>query len=287
MKLTALSLGILLISTGCARSAPVVSENQAGPSTVMSSSESPRIDAGAASPAAEALQASFSEISSSIMGDVGVAVAGASEVRHFGTWREGPAWSTVKVPLAIAALRKSEQQAAPLVPRAIRDSDNTAAEQLWAQLGEPKKAADEVAAVLREGGDESTEVESERKRKDFTVFGQTTWSLSNQATFMATLPCLAKSGPVIADMHNLAANQHWGLALRTDTPAKGGWGPSPEGAYLVRQIATVTTDDGNIGIALSALPRDGKFDTGVAQVGTLAKWVEKHLSEFAAKKCAN
>jgi hypothetical protein len=287
MKLTALALCALLLVPGCARSTQA-SELTTDPSLAAtdesSPGSSPEVPVTATSNV-DSLDGSFAELSSAIPGEVGVAITTDGGVRSFGPWAGGVAWSTIKVPLAIAALRHSTEEASPLVPLAIRDSDNTAAEELWAQLGEPTEAAEAVGAVLREGGDTSTAVESERKRKEFTAFGQTNWSVVDQATFMAALPCLPNSEPVLDDMSNVAGNQQWGMALRPDAATKGGWGPSPEGAYLVRQVATVTTENGHLGVALSALPQDGSFDSGVAQVGKLAEWVGQHLGKFTARKC--
>lgn len=289
MKLASLTFCLLLILTGCSRNTPVEGQSVGSlPSTM--EAETSELTTGksqsAATSKADSLEDSFADVSSAIQGDVGVAIATNSGVRSFGPWTRGPAWSTIKVPLAIAALRHSPKQASPLVPLAIRNSDNVAAEELWAQLGQPDEAAEAVGVILREGGDSLTRLETQRTRgPKYTAFGQTDWSVADQAVFMAALPCLADSEPVITDMKSLAANQQWGMALRTDTAAKGGWGPSPEDAYLVRQVATITTPEGHLGVALSALPQDGSFDTGIAQVGKLAEWVGRHLGEFAAKRC--
>jgi hypothetical protein len=289
MKLSPLSLCALLALAGCAGSAPA-SEQSAESSPPAATTENSSVDSSAAPSAANSsadpLDASFAEMTGSIVGDVGIAIASESGVRPFGSWTVGPAWSTIKVPLAIAALRHSAQEASPYVPLAIRDSDNTAADKLWSQLGQPQDAAEAVGAILKETGDTTTIVESARKRPDFSVFGQTEWSVVNQASFMAALPCIPNSESVLTDMKSLAGNQKWGLALRDDASVKGGWGPSPEKAYLVRQVATITTENGHLGIALSASPQDGSFDSGVAQIGKLAQWVGEHLDAFTPKKCS-
>ena len=288
--LVAISLCALVMATGCARSAPSESGDapQANSSTATAevSTGSSGEDASGPAPNVDALETSFSEMSSAIPADVGVAIADESGVRTFGSWKEGPAWSTIKTPLAIAALRHSQEEASSLVPLAIKESDNVAAERMWAQLGEPNVAADAVAAVLRDGGDTSTVVQSERTRKEFTAFGQTTWSMANQALFLKALPCISESGPVVTDMKNLAGNQQWGLAVFPEFAAKGGWGPSPEGAYLVRQVATASVANGHVGVALSALPQDGKFESGVAYVDKLAEWVQQHLGDFSPATCS-
>lgn len=233
----------------------------------------------------DSLEASFSQAASSISGDVGIAVITDKGVRSFGVYQTGPAWSTIKVPLAIAALQRSEEVSG-IVSLAIKDSDNDAAEKLWSSLGNPKQAALAVESVLKIGGDAATIVQSERVRPEFTAFGQTDWSLADQATFTSALPCIAAAAPVVDDMHHLASNQQWGLALRNDAAAKGGWGPSPDGHYLVRQIALVTTPSGNLGIAIAAQPRDGKFESGISEVGALAAWLDPHLGDFTGVRCS-
>ena len=284
MKPNSLWLCALVALVSCANS-----PTEAGPTAESSPSvavmETSSVDSNAGS-TPDPLKASFAEVTGSIAGDVGVAIATEGGIRSFGSWKVGPAWSTIKVPLAIAALRRSTKEASPFVPLAIQDSDNPAALQLWMQLGNPEEAAQAIGNVLKEGGDAATTVESESKRPDASVVGQTQWSVAAQATFMAALPCLPNSESVITDMKSLAANQQWGLALRPDSAVKGGWGPSLEKAYLVRQVATITTPDGNLGVALAALPQDGSFDSAVAHIGKLAEWVGEHLDAFAARKCA-
>ena len=289
MKPVAISICALVTLTGCSRNTPADSgqfaqEISPGSTTGSSAGTLPG-GTSTRGNSGDSLEPSFTELRSSIPADVGVAIADANGVRAFGSWIEGPAWSTIKIPLSIAALRHSAEQASVLVPLAIRDSDNPAAEELWAQLGEPSEAAQAVAAVLKEGGDSSTVVQSVRTRKEFTAFGQTTWSVDNQASFTKVLPCLSGSGPVLTDMRQLADNQRWGLAVRPGVAAKGGWGPSPEGAYLVRQIATITARQGQIGVALSALPNDGKFESGKVHVEKLAEWFEQNLGRFSPQKC--
>ncbi|MEX3650084.1 hypothetical protein [Mycolicibacterium porcinum] len=258
-----------------------VSDTNRPESTVPATTASPAVAAGPV----DDLQRSFEAVSSAIAGDVGVAIASANGVQSFGSWKTGPAWSTIKVPLAIAALRNSQEAAAPFVDPAIRNSDNAAAEALWAQLGQPAQAAASVGAVLAEAGDTLTIVESERKRSEFTAFGQTDWSLVNQATFLSKLRCLSPNDSVIDDMGDVAGNQQWGLAGKDHAAVKGGWGPSPEGAYLVRQIALVETESGFVGIALAAQPSDGGFQTGSTQLDTLSAWVLDHLGSFPGVHC--
>jgi hypothetical protein len=224
----------------------------------------------------QALDASFEQLSATISPTIGVAVATPTDVLSLGQWTTGVAWSTIKVPLAIAALRNNPHRAYELAVEAIAKSDNSAAEQLWSQLGQPAAAAQMVQAILNESGDVETVVECQRLRPGFTPFGQTRWSLSRQAQFAARLPITSGASQVINLMQNLTEAHRWGLAAKGHA-AKGGWGPGTDGSYLVRQFATLPTQSGHVGVALAAKAHDGEFDTGKAAINTLADWLIDHL----------
>jgi hypothetical protein len=234
-----------------------------------------------------ALQGSFSELAAAIPGTIGIATApvGGNTVSSFGAWSNGVAWSTIKVPLAIATLRKERSSAEPWAKKAITESDNAAAERLWSDLGPPEQAARQVQAVLRESGDVTTVVESRRLRPGFTAFGQTQWPLASQAQFAARLPCLADTGNVVDLMHNLVDEQRWGLAAG-GAAAKGGWGPGRAGGYLVRQFAIMPTTTGKLGVALAAEPQAGTFAAGVDALDRMTAWLTAHASDLPGGSCA-
>jgi hypothetical protein len=227
-----------------------------------------------------ALEASFDQLSASAAADVGVAVARPDRTFAMGEWSAGVAWSTIKVPLAIAAMRCNWPRARDLAVKAIGESDNPSSEQLWSGLGEPVDAARQVQAVIAESGDTETEVESRRLRRGFTAFGQTQWTLQRQARFAAALPAIAGGADVIELMSDLTAAQRWGLAAKS-LAAKGGWGPGTDGKYLVRQFGIVTTPSGQWGVALAADAHDGVFETGVEAINTLADWLVSRLPALA------
>lgn len=197
---------------------------------------------------------------------MGLAVvsAGADPV-VLGGWSSGVAWSTVKVPLAVAAVRAGLND--EMIEAMITRSDNVAAEELWSRLGD--SAAQCVQSVIREAGDVATVVESRRLRREYTPFGQTRWSLADQARFAAGLPDVRGASRVIEQMSSLAPQHQWGLAAE-GFAAKGGWGPGPAGEYLVRQFAVVS---GNVGVALAAEVHDGGYEAGVDAINTLAERV--------------
>jgi len=219
------------------------------------------------------LETSFQELSETVPATVGVAIASAdgSSLASFGMWSNGVAWSTIKVPLAIAILR-TDSGSRELVAKAIAQSDNAAAEELWSQLGDPAAAAQKVQAVIRDAGDTTTVVESRRLRPGYTAFGQTRWPLVQQAQFAARLPGFPDASRIVDLMHNLTIDHRWGLAAK-GFAAKGGWGPGIGGDYLVRQFAIVPIESGHLGVALAAEAHDGVFDTGVDVLDTLTDWL--------------
>jgi beta-lactamase family protein len=218
---------------------------------------------------------SFQELSNGLAARVGVAVASVSGApMSLGPWSTGVAWSTIKVPLAVAALR-ADAASPDQLEAVITRSDNAAAEELWSQLG--GAAAQRVQSVMREAGDTASLVESRRVRAEYTPFGQTRWSLSDQARFAAGLSQVPGSSRVLDLMRTLTVDHRWGLAAK-GSAAKGGWGPSLSGGYLVRQFAIVS---GNVGVALAADVVDGGYQAGVQVINSLADWVVgEALSEY-------
>jgi hypothetical protein len=226
------------------------------------------------------LEASFEEVAATVAATIGVAVAppGLTEPYSLGRWSSGVAWSTIKVPLAIAALRRDQPSTRDLVVKAITESDNHASERLWSLLGEPADAAQQVQAVVSECGDTATVVESRRLRRGFTAFGQTQWPLSRQARFAAQLPYLPDATGVIDLMHRLTRGQRWGLAAK-GVAAKGGWGPGARNDYLVRQFGIMPTDSGHVGVALAA--QANGFKAGIEVLNTMTDWLVGHLPALA------
>ncbi len=227
-------------------------------------------------PAPPRLEASFQELAAAVPATVGIAIArpNVAEVVSLGRWSTGVAWSTIKVPLAIAALRRNPARAHDLVVKAITESDNEASERLWSHLGDPARAALRVQAVVQECGDAATVVESQRTRPPFTAFGQTQWSLDGQARFAAGLPGLGDAATVIDLMRRLTPDQRWGLAAK-GIAAKAGWGPGLADDYLVRQFGILPTESAHVGVALAAAAR--AFDAGVDVINAMADWLVSEL----------
>ncbi len=179
------------------------------------------------------------------------------------------AWSTSKVPLAVAVVRAGGAQSqASAIRNALRASDNDAAAQLWRFLGTDDQAAAKVTAVLRDAGDATTTVPNRQTYAPYSVFGQTMWPVEAQAAFMRRLPCLAGSSQAVAEMAQVVSSQRWGLGRLPGAVFKGGWGPGRSGGYEVRQLGWYDSSAGRVFVAVSV--RAGSFDAGTAALDRLA-----------------
>ncbi|PRQ12451.1 hypothetical protein C1Y63_01270 [Corynebacterium sp. 13CS0277] len=229
---------------------------------------------------APAAETSLEDLLAALEVPAGVQVVLSDGVHHASTptTQQGPAWSTIKVPLAMAALDAGVIGADNAALRqAITLSDNDAAMQLWEALGAGPVAASAVGAIAEVG------VPAERLRPEFSPFGQTQWPLEQQADFATTLPC--RGGVVYDLMGQIDPSQSWGLGLIPGAHFKGGWGPDPDGTYLVRQFGTLPTAGGVLGVAIATR---GSFAEGTQTLSTTASALQQALAATpvpAARDC--
>lgn len=241
---------------------------------------------GGGVPASGALAAAWARLRPTLAArQVGLAIlpvgaATGTEPVLLGEWRTGAAWSTSKVALSVAALAAATpaqlEARRTLARAAITESDNAAALALWAQLGGGSPAAAQVDAVLAAHGDPLTRTQAQQVRPPYTPFGQTTWSLAAQTRFAAGLVCDTGSSAVtetLALMGRISAGQRWGFGRLTEPVFKGGWGPGPDGGYLVRQFGVVTIAGHRYAVAVAALPRGGGFEQGIGVLDAVARWL--------------
>jgi hypothetical protein len=188
-----------------------------------------------------ALAADFARLETELHAEAGIAVSAVGNGQTaitLGQWQSGPAWSTIKVPLVIAALRTEHP---PLLTdamtAAITESDNAAAESIWASLGDPVTAAQKVDAVLRSTGDRTT-VQSQSAPGVLRIRPDG-WPLTDQVRFISVAVCDTANAPVFALMGRVQSDQGWGIGTVPGSRFKGGWGPSPTGSYLVRQMGVL------------------------------------------------
>ncbi len=168
---------------------------------------------------------------------------------------------------------------------AITRSDNDSAEQVWESLGDPVTAAGKVQAVLSQAGD-PTVVQSQRIRPEYTAFGQTEWSLSNQVHFLSQAACDAANAPVLDLMGQIEADQRWGLGGIPGAQFKGGWGPDANGKYLVRQLGVIPAGNGKVAVAIAAAPASGAFGDGTHTLDTMTQWISSHLDQMPSGTCS-
>lgn len=168
---------------------------------------------------------------------VGALAGGPVETR--GELRESRAWSTMKVPVIVAAIASGRADW-DAIEAAITRSDNDAALRLWDRLDD---GAAEVEAVLRRAGDDDTRLEREPDPRGYSSFGRTVWSLTAAVAFYGALARGEllpdeDSGRVLDAMGRIVPEQRWGLGRVPGIRFKGGWGPSelPGGGYEVIQV---------------------------------------------------
>jgi hypothetical protein len=206
----------------------------------------------------------------------------AAGVASAGSWSTGHAWSTVKVPIAIAALDAHGASADAAAGLAITQSDNAAAGQLWDLLGADRPAADATEAVLRAGGDLATAVQPAKTRPEFSAFGQTLWDLRAQAGFAAQFPAGESADRVWELMGQIDSSQRWGLGRFDGAHFKGGWGPDDSG-YVVRQFGQVPVGGGCTAIAVGAWAPT--FAAGTRALDQLADTLAALSAQFPTGTC--
>jgi beta-lactamase class A len=236
----------------------------------------------------------FDALARSLPGEVGVAVgpAGKGGASKAGGLQSGSAWSTIKVPIALALLKKvggpdrldSGQRSA--MERALTASDNAAAEQLFGDIGGSSEATAKVQEVLRQAGDDSTQV-STQGRDGFSPYGQTEWPLAAQERFMAAVAggCIADAasrGYVLGLMAKVTSDR-WGLG-EAGMPArwKGGWGPGTDGKYLARQMGVIDANGRQLVVTIAARASDGQFASAQQMASKVAAWLGRRARRLAS-----
>lgn len=247
----------------------VASEEKPQPTMHKDSSEAPEPEEGRAV-----------DLEALVEPGTAVAVAGAGEAGETNV----PAWSTMKVPVAIAALRKDPANE-QLVTMAIQQSDNAAAEQLWASLGSPEQAGQAVNTLLSEVGD-STQVNTAVTRPGFSSFGQTQWSMRAQAEFASQLQCIRGAERIVDSMGNIGAGGDYGLGTIPGAIFKGGWGPDTSGAYGVRQFGLIPkVDGGYAAVAIAAQASDGSYASAQEVLTRMAKGLQERVEQLPNASC--
>ena len=231
------------------------------------------------------LRAGFDELETGVPVGVAIVPVGGGPAILLGDQSPPDAWSTIKIPLALAAERRTGANHSET--KAIVDSDNLSARRLTQSLGTPAEAVTAVTAVLREGGDSATVVVP-AKDGEWPHLGETVWPLDASAAWTARLPCLPGSGHVIDLMSHVGHDQDWGLMRAGDVAAvKGGWGSEDDDdSYLVRQIGLLTLDDDTrVAVSMSTTAPGMAYETGVEALNTVGAWLGRNLGLLPGGSC--
>lgn len=210
------------------------------------------------------LQSAVDQVVSLYGGSAGIAFSDGATTFSAGDVSPAAAWSTIKVPIAIAALRNDPSQSTN-VEAAIQWSDNAAAEALWGSLGALDQAGLVTGSVLSEGGVQVS-VNTVVTRSGFSSFGQTMWSTYDQARFAANLGCISGSAPILQNMAMVEPSQSWGIGQLPQAKFKGGWGPDPDGFYSARQFGLTTDPVTGQSSALAIFVKSGSGNFNDAQM---------------------
>lgn len=242
--------------------------------------------------------AGLAALEGQLPGEIGATIGspGGPPAFAVGGLTSGSAWSTIKVPIALAVLRETGGRGSLNASQsldiraALTLSDNDAAAALFEELerrhGGIGGAAAAVEEILRKAGDSTTQV-STHGRNGFSPYGQTEWSLTLQHLFVSRLAAGCIAGPVsteyVLGLMGEVSSDVWGLGS-TGLPArwKGGWGPGIDGRYLVRQMGVIDVDNSDVVVTLAAIPDDGSFETAQSMATSVANWIAKQAPRFAA-----
>jgi hypothetical protein len=264
-RLLSLTVALCAIATGgCGAAAQDNAASGATPSVAPTrSAATPRAEP---SPRPDAAAVVATALARRMPAETGVAIATLDGGPVVSVGPEAPtaAWSTMKLPVIVTVLQARRAGALPgeteptaverdAIGRAISASDNAAAQSLYGELtaryGDDHAATRRIDETLRLAGDARTHVNFRVSRPGFSSFGQTRWKLPDIARFYRALAAgrllgAADDELVLGAMADVDANQRWG-AHAVSWPrggaalVKGGWGPTPAGAYDVLQVAIV------------------------------------------------
>ncbi|AKK11003.1 hypothetical protein CUTER_05010 [Corynebacterium uterequi] len=264
------------LAAGCAAHSDPgrTATNVAAPS---SSTPRPAVD--------DALVQLVARVEGDLGGQVGVAIADGQHVAHAGLSGDSPVWSTIKVPIAIAALEKARESGQQtgwleaLARQAITISDNDAATALWQSLGTTAESATAVETLVGElGGD--INVTDALAGRPGAPFGRARWPLTDQAQFAAQLPCSAPARRVYELMGDIDPSQRDGFGHVRGAHFKGGWNADAElGAYTYRQFGTLAGPHGPVGVAVIVHPEVSSHVGAVELLDAMAKGVAEIVDD--------
>lgn len=290
-RLTVIAL-LLPLLAGCAHSNGGEASGTGSPISPSASESRPAPAPASASSAASTPSATPFDLRSELTGlvsdssvDLEIVVAGTgSSSTGVGEVDADTAWSTMKVPIAIAALQNGSAEMDD-VKAAITLSDNDAAIDLWNSLGAGDDAANTVQAVIRRFGDSRTVVLPDDRAGADEPFGMTRWTAADQVRFVEGLACTTDPSAVkVRDyMGQIDPSEQFGLAGVHPSMVKAGWGNEDNGDYTVRQMAILPHDGGYSAVTFIAQGSEDEVDRTVANLKT---WFAAHRKELPVRHCS-
>lgn len=183
--------------------------------------------------------------------------------------RPEPAFSTMKVPLSIAALRQNPGNR-PAAEAAVTRSDNPAAHQMFARV-----PAGDIAGVIAQAGSRTTSPPGYQMG--------TMWTTSDQAAFASGLRCVPGHEPVLDMMGRIVPHQRWGLGRIPGARFKGGWNHY-QGGHLARRFGLIPGPRGDIAVAITAHNTKG-YQESFAMLNELADGIARISGDLPRSRC--
>lgn len=235
----------------------------------------------------DALRTRLEQLVASFPDDAQVSVVTADGgVVTVGQVPESTAWSTIKVPIAVEALREGDGLD-ELAAQAITESSNDAASTLFDTLGGGYQSSTRVDNLLREGGDTTTLTLPNAALGGDTGFGMTQWSSADQARFASWLACSDDGAArrVYSLMADLVDAQAVGIETVDGGHAKSGWGTNERtGVSTMRQLGIIDTGAGLV--AMSVVITGHEYRTVTDEIDVLGDWLPRHEDELPTFRCA-
>ncbi|AQQ14720.1 hypothetical protein CGLAU_03715 [Corynebacterium glaucum] len=209
------------------------------------------------------------EVGARHSGSVAISVAGVHGQYTAGDDRPVLAFSTMKVPLAIVALRQ-DAGLYPDAEAAVTRSDNEAT---WRM--EEVVPATAVADVIAQAGSRTTNSAGWRMG--------TQWTTSDQAQFASGLRCVEGHEPVLDMMGRIVPEQRWGLGRIEGARFKGGWNFHEDG-HVARQFGLIPGPNGDVAVAITAYSPDG-YVGSYRMLDELADGLAKLTPQLPTSRC--
>ena len=84
-------------------------------------------------------------------------------------------------------------------------------------------------------------------------------------------------------MGEVVQDQRWGLLRGSGAVGRGGWGPDPGGAYLVRQVAVLPAPGGLHVAAVATRAPGAGFRANIRVLDDVFEWLDSRVREAPAQ----